>query len=364
MVKAAKRTEVNAYVARFVYPDDIETLADMFEARDMPDFDLILNEQPVDWAMPKSCLVGDVVFFQLGLRSPANLRKAIRQARENGVEGAALQYLIDTIDDVDSRAGSLVAVGRVSDRPFAGSGGPAAHFKGRVFAPISDLTSFDTPVLATGISPLTRLPAFASAGPVTHRMFSSDASYQATLDFIDKTTGLPSWLRRTYVGEAVDPTAPGSWAARIARSNTGWFSEDHLRLGFAGPFAQAISDGRKVDEEVPITDLVGVRKSGIVDYVVRIGRIPVPLEAKLSHTAERDFLRQIRKYTGPALARSERYDHGVVLAIDSSGIYVLVKGQWLGSGNGDPYLPRRDLSLDAIKQLRHELRRLIDDDVG
>lgn len=64
------------------------------------------------------------------------------------------------------------------------------------------------------------------------------------------------------------------------------------------------------------------------------------------------------------MARSERYDHGVVLAIDSSGIYVLVKGQWLGSGNGDPYLPRRDLSLDAIKQLRHELRRLIDDDVG
>lgn len=84
-------------------------------------------------------------------------------------------------------------------------------------------------------------------------------SYQATIAYIGKLTGRSPVLDHTYVGTPVDSTMPGAWAERIARSKAGWFSEDHLRLGFGGPLAREISESRTIDEEVPIVNAVGIR---------------------------------------------------------------------------------------------------------
>ena len=125
-----RRTEVSAYVARFVYPDNLAAIDGMFGRSGMTDFDLMETNDDFTWSMPKSVLTGDIVFFQLGLKSPANLRKAIREADTLGRDDDVVQHLRRSVTDVEECSGSLIAFGRVAGRAVAGTGGADAHFKG------------------------------------------------------------------------------------------------------------------------------------------------------------------------------------------------------------------------------------------
>jgi hypothetical protein len=345
--------EVNAFVARFVFPDNVPAIFAMVEANQVADFQALLEGLDVVWSMPKACLSGDVVFFQLGLRSPQNLRKARLEALRSR-EGEMANYLDLLEPMVQAYAGSLVAAGRVSGHPTHEDPGP--HFGGRIYAPITDVTPLDAPVLVTGGSPLTRFPEYRSHGPVTHRMFSSNEAYQATLGAI-RTAGndLPAFLAQTHVGPPLGDD--GTWLSRVRRSRAGWFSEAHLCAGFAEPLCRLLADQGRFKREVPVRTAAGA--SGVVDYSIEVGGVTVPVEVKLNHTAERDFLSQVRRYTGPGQVGSSFVEHGIVLAIDARGIYVLENGAWTTDAAGEPKLRREDITLDGLAALRSHLSRLV-----
>ena len=345
---------MNVYIARFSLPRSLDELDMMLESDGRTDLQVLLDEEDVAWQMPRSCFTGDVVFFQLGNKAPAQLRHLKRSAQ---IESD--QELVDELTGmettIDRCAGSLVAVGRVGGRPFEDAfDSGRRHFRGRIFAPVTDIAAFRSPVRVVGDSPLTELSAFAPAGPVTHRMFDSDDAYQQTLQAVEaQGNAVPAWAGRSL--EVIAGDDPVVLLGRARDPGAGFFNEAHLRLHLAGPICAALSDEGRVRSEVRVNKLG--RNPGIADYMIWLDGTPVPVEAKLNVTAEHDFLGQVEKYTGPArFGRGERIEHNLVLAIDRAGVYLLRDGSWVDEPEV-PAIQRTSLTASTIERFRHRVLR-------
>ena len=271
-------------------------------------------------------------------------------------------YLRSLAGETSSSAGHLVAVGQATARSHLNRDEEeGAHFAGRVFAPIDDVTPFEYPIRVVSPSDLTRFPVFAPAGPVTHRLFDSDESFQATLEAVSAAGNeLPSFLRDAKLEPPIDPSNATEWMRRIAQSD-GFFSESHLRYAFADPLMRMLSDDGRFATEVAVRGPEG-RRRGVVDYLIWIDGTPVPVEAKVSVPSERDFMRQLAKYTGPATFETrppEKCSHGVVVAVDTLGVYLVLNGRLAGTADESPSLPRRGLTGVSIAALRSQLVELL-----
>jgi hypothetical protein len=350
---------MNVYIARFSLPTSLDDVQEMIDRKERTDLeDVLAGDIDLEWSMPRSCFTRDVVFFQLGMKSPVQLRSLIWQSESVG-EVALTRRLKGLVEPVTDSAGCLIACGRVGGRPFEDVPG-SGHFRGRIFAPIENITPFEHRLRVVG-SDLANIPVFAPAGPVTHRMFTSQDDYDLTRAAIRaRGNRLPRWtgVRLTDFREC----SPMEGLARATASDVGFFSEDHLCLHFAEPFCRAISDDNRVWRQVAVrhtrSELVGRR---VVDFVITVDGVPVPVEAKLNVTAEHDLLKQVRAYTGPLSCRHGSIRHATVIVVDRAGVYLFQRGTWVGAPL-EPALPRERLNTRNLSALRKRISELVAQD--
>ncbi len=346
----------NAYVARFTFNDDPEYWLNLYlDKSSLSDLEWLLSERASEWSMPRSCFPGDIVFFQLavGALRPINrLLTAVGDTREFGRQVRRLKTLAAI---ADRYAGCLVACGKVHGPPEASDEVDYyTHWKGRVYASINPIVAFREPLRVTGDNDFRTMSAFAPAGPVTHRMFGSESDLERTVAAL-KTAGnkLPLWLTSTRIKQAGDDD-PRNLLARLRDLKVGFLSEEHLVLHMAEPICTLIADEGLVRQQATVRP-DRLQSGGVVDLVIKVDGIAVPVEAKLNISAEHDLRKQVRKYTGPArVGKSERIEHGIVVVIDQSGVYLFVNGE-IANG-GEPVLERTALTQAALKKLRQTIK--------
>jgi hypothetical protein len=352
-----------AYVTRFSMPRDWHDLLAMVEKNEpldcFTDLDVLVNGVPTSWSLPKSCLPGDAVLFQLSAKSrtaPRALRRSV--ATDAGpVEVGFVESVLQMVEPLIERyAGCLVAMGRVASRPEWEGPVEGAHFRGQVFAPVEGITAFVEPVAVTGGAALTRHAVFAAAGPVTNRTFDSDEAYQETLRAIERAGNL---VPQSAAGHLEFLGDGDSWMERINRPGLHFFDEAHLSANFVEPLLGILSDsGHRVHRQVGV-EKSGSSRRGVADFVVWVDGKAVPVEVKQNVLADQRLQRQVESFTGPASLATrprEQIDHSVVLVVDSDGAYVYRHGKSL---NNVPGLRREGMRLDDIARLRATISGLL-----
>lgn len=344
-----------AYVTRFTFPDDPEVIADMIgDGEDPTDLEFILLGKDVNWALPKSAMVGHTVWFQFSKRSITNARRALAAARRDGL--SLVEVCVEELMPLIERyAGCVIAVGRVAGPP-ANLGDQGRHFRGRIFAEVDRLYTLPMPVEAVNGAALTSLTAFSPTGPVTNRVFSDDLEYRAALSIIDKAPNrVPAFAKRRITGP-IPVDDPLEWSKAI-RGDVGFVSEAQVEGFLAIPLLREIADPR------PVVRQVGVIKNGksvgTVDAIAWFGGTLLPIEYKLRAETEAALAAQLARYSGPATIRwteEANTHHPYVLVIDNDGAQLYRAGK---ASAGGPRLKRKDFSLGRLRQFREDLRSVL-----
>lgn len=357
---------MRAYVTRFALPSEPSEVHRMFDMHGEPrtDLDTLLRGEDVNWSLPNSVMGNDVVFFQYTSSSKQNL-KTLRAAAMAEGDVEVLAYLDEATQRIESSIGRLVAVGKVMGDALRNDDLEGAHFRQRLFAPISQISPFRKPLSIKSPSPLCRLPEFMPGGSLSNRAFVSDENYQRILSALQgEGNSLPPIIDATHIRPTLNgaPLSQENWMEYATAEDAGFFLEAHMRGTFVDYLLRELSDDRKLHDEVL------VQKSGMptsyVDNAIRIGGKLVPVESKLNARSERDLLGQIRKYTRPdeLIARDSRrlgsVEHDVVVLVDRDGVYILIGAAFHDCDLTRPLLQRTKIDRLSIGLLRATIARL------
>lgn len=312
------------------------------------------------WSLPASSMAGHPVWFQVTASSIKQGKACLGEARTRGTKGEVrdLERLQRVIE---AHAGRVISVGRITGSAVAGRG-VDKHFRGRIFAPVADLTVLSHPVPADARSDLSELSPFAhAAAQRTNRLVGSDEEYERMLAIVEQAGNrIPKWAR-------VRINASDDWVEVANETGANWIDEDQLKGQFGIPLARELSDNRRVITEVRAQpDRVKKRSRCMVDGLIQVGGVPLPVEYKLSRRAESDLAGQLVQYAGPGVfdkkgkrtTRSWRTEHPYVLVIDGEGMFVYSGGEPAG-GVKSPLLRRGKINNQSILEARECLESLL-----
>ncbi len=355
---------MNAYVTRLAFPGSLEALNRMLDNNQgRTDLDVVLAEEPLHWSLPRSVFSNDIVFFQCTLTSRSNFESVLTEAGASR-DRRAKDYLLRSKDIVWQSSGKLIAVGRIEARAVLAEEQAGAHFRQRTFAPVGRVHRFKSPLEVVAPSRLAVNLEFCSGGNLSNRAFGTNRSFQQVIRaLVAGGNKLPGFLRGARVRpvNGGEPLNAGNWIDYVKSGDAGFLLEAHLRLNFSDFLLRAVSSRGRLHEEVRVE--TGGGQVAVVDNVILVGTELVPVEIKLNIEAEPDFLGQIRKYTRATLqAKNGRelghVNHGVVLSVDSRGVYLLKDAKFWKCGPNRPWLSRADLSVNSLRRLAAALRQL------
>lgn len=296
------------------------------------------------WSVLKSAMTGHPLWFQVTGNSVAHAQEALDEATRRGSKQEVL-HLRQLQEPIEAHAGQLVAVGRITGSTVLGRG-VDDHFRGRAFAPVSDLTPLRHPVPTGAGHPLNDLSPFAAAAAQrTNRLVASDAEYRDMLSIVESAGNqIPQWAK-VKIDMAKD------WMDVANDVGAGFVDETRLAGQFGIPLLRALSDNGRVAEQVHVQpDSIKKRTRWKVDAVVTVGGSPLPVEFKLSKEAEPDLAAQLDQYTGPAELSKKtakritkwRTEHPYVLVVDGEGAFLF------RSSKLDPSVPQPLLKRGGI----------------
>jgi hypothetical protein len=347
------------HVTRSKFPDRLEDYLEQIENDKMTNFEMLLKGRSFyGWSLPKSAMENHPVWFQVTATSNQNALKLLKEAEAAGNK-TAVRRIKALLPEIERCAGSVVAVGRVTGRPFRST--PVdSHFMQAFYAPVGDVTPLDVPVLTTSGSQLSSLAVFAhSAAQKTNRLVGGNEQYNKMLADIRKAGNtIPDWATGLDLS-----VAKGDWMAVANDLECSWIQESQLAEQFAIPLCRELADSRRVYREVIIRpDTVSGRGRNRADALFVIDETPLPVEFKLDRTLETDLKKQLLQYTGPAVAihkmktrqKSWRTEHSFVLVIDRRSVDLYENGELL-VGKEAVGLRCGEISKKSIKKFKEQL---------
>jgi hypothetical protein len=309
------------------------------------------------WSLPVTSMTGHPVWFQITKTSYTSACGLLRDAESDGDEELAAE-IRNLLPELERWSGSLVAVGRVHGAVHRST--PVdSHFRGRIFAPVVDITPLTAPVPTTMGSKLSAVSAFAhTASQRTNRLIGGNTEYALMLREVRRAgNAVPPWAE-------VDINAVhGDWLTIANDVQCSWLSESQLADQFAIPLCREMADRRRVNVEVNIRPDAVARKVGwAVDALIEIDGTPLPVEFKLDRRGEADLRAQLLQYTGPSAAEKStgarvkrwRVDHPFVLVVDRVSADLYENGE-RASGHKAAQLLRGQVTHESIAELRSTL---------
>ena len=319
------------------------------------------------WSASKQNLVGGVLFFYIGDQRPKlNVNRCLREA----VDGNAFHTYTDAIRAdkvfVEKYARTLFGMAPVTGIATYGQG---TGFRGRVFADIDSekFHIFENPLsydfmVAHGQ---------ATYGSTVITLPGSTPDFYRTE--LRKHNNLPEWFLKLTFGDNqipyIDATnwldvVPGLPSLFLTPEETS-SPEQKVCYYFVNHLAQAIQDSGETYQEQNATYRDG-RMTGRADYFLKMHGTWIPLEAKITINAERDFAGQLGQYLNLSHFTS-RVDHkhihvgnhGVCIAADQYGVYLTKNGQFVGCAADAPRWERAKLTKQSIQEIRQAVAALL-----
>ncbi len=352
---------VQSYVSNMSTVDSLEEL-EYYEGITLPEN--LMGSSENEWTAPKWAKAGDVVFFMhtktarsrlTALRSELNLKKnTMSQADYN-----SLMAYIDHALDIHSRyGGKIFAVGRVSGapeyvQPDSFTDG-LFHWKSRNYSEIDNIKVLDKPI---DISEFREYIYISRGGSVTPLF---DNEFDRLRKDISRNNQLPA-----YVTNAVARPVPlrkinrYNWLEVANDYRRCFILEHQFRKFYVDYFVKSIGDRKKyyVECRCQRSDI----NDSFMDYVMLFDGKYLPVEVKLSVSAEPNIVGQVSKYVfnsqvylntdGKSVSGND-FHPGKVLIIDTESLYMFD----MTSGTVD-----KIYDLDNIRRLQdlEKVKRII-----
>lgn len=141
-----------AFITNFQSPVELDDLIDRYERGKITNLDMILGHKnfiPVEWAADKDAAVGDTVYFMCAKTSADHMGHLCAVLRSMDLVGTDLYaFALTQRSAYREYAGSIVAVGRVADKPFQTdvSGWESPYWRSPWYAKIEEIELLDKPV--------------------------------------------------------------------------------------------------------------------------------------------------------------------------------------------------------------------------
>ncbi len=366
------RRNVQACITAVTFPETPEQLFDMIEknadmSKSLTDIDTLLsNSTDIAWTAPRWMTCGDLLFFYHTKSARANLRRLRKE-----IEASAPDYddLIPAVERGEEQAEefsqTIFACGVVvKPSEFqAPNARDEPHFKSTIFAPLGKIHLFKHPLPA---SEFTKEITLSTGGTLTPLHGNTLTSLKTMLA---RKNRLPTFISEAQPGTAnFRNVSAKTWLEILTRPGCAFIDEGQLRAYLLDYLLAGVKDPRtQVHAECECT--CSGKRTGIVDYFVRISGTWVPVEAKLNIRAESNLPRQLKKYVevdsfiphrGPSRGRKiAASPQNLVLVFDQWGGYLFSKGKLITGPNTAPLWPRENLTKNSASDIRRRLEELL-----
>jgi hypothetical protein len=340
------------------------------------------SDYTTEWTAPSWFMENDVIFFYHSVRAAKWSRMVQKQlistvtAYENNIDKRfmkrkrpwkhrlyqwSLQVIKRAIEQADEYSGTIFATGRGSGNTECYGNGDN-YWKSRFYAPISGLTVFERPLPLKEFEDVVRI----SQSTIT-------PLYQTGLNRIREKLSEHNRLP-SFVADAVIPEfgfkniSSQNWREVISKTSSRFLSEIQVREYFVDRLLEEIKDSR-TSVLLECRCFRNNTLTGIVDYMACIGGWHIPIEAKINIYSEADIASQLARYAHvnsfvPTVGIRKGISvkttpHGVVLAVDSSGVFLWNTDDNTHTSLQTPRWRRGDLPNIDFESIRHEIVALL-----
>lgn len=341
---------VQAFITNISFPTSLEEL---YEYVHLMDVEKVLGcdyANPVDedgylqfedtqkyesrytsWTAPKWSKKGDIVFFMHAKYARVAIQRlktallANREQYTNDGFWVMMNALIRAKKLHDTYGGKIFAIGRVcgSTEYYRYPNPDNYHFKSTIFAPIDSVFLLENPIDLSEFDSKIFLSRQSSITPV----FGDDFKFVKEL-ILKKNTIVEKYLQESYAEPMpLHDLNDENWLCIVNVHRRSFFLEEQFRTFYVDRFLKFFGDTKSFFREC------GCIKTGKtatrVDNVVKFHGRYLPVEVKLSVSAEKDIISQLSTYCDLSqlqLNKDKAIESGFysqnVLVIDTDHIYI------------------------------------------
>ena len=293
---------VQSYISNVSFPTTLDEVYDFARSFNLEtllgcDFDRMefdYEKRINSWTAPKWCKKGDIVFFmhaKTAFQKITGLRKQLLSERSNYTNDEfwlMMNALIRAKKLYNIYGGKIFAIGRISGEVEYDPSDVEYHWKSNIYAPIDSIFLLETPI---DISEFNQKIIISRQSSITP-LFGED-----------------------------------NWIEIVNRYRRSFFLETQFRTFYVNRLLKYLGDLKTIYKECPCKKKRS--KTTFVDNVIKLNDKYLPVEIKLSVSAERDIFAQLESYCGldTLILDGKRDVHenvwsSNVLVIDTENVYI------------------------------------------
>ena len=326
---------VQAYISNISFPDSLDEVYDYAHFFNM---EAILSggdcgeyeDRETSWTAPKWCKKGDIVFFMHAKYASGKISKlknellSNRKGYSNSVFWTIMNALIRAKKIHDIYGGKIFAIGKISGKPaYEKIDNENLHWRSNIYAPIDDIFLLENLIDISELSAEIKVSRQGSITPVFGEKFN----------FLKKLVVKKNGIVEKYFIDSVAEPMPlhrlndDNWLKIVNCHRRDFFLEAQFRAFYVDRFLKVLGDTKTFYKEC------GCKKENksktFVDNVIKINGKYLPVESKLSVSAEKDINSQLASYcnlkwlrlTADKVVTDNIYNDNV-LVIDTDKIYM------------------------------------------
>ena len=328
---------VQSYISNVSFPTTLDEVYDFARSFNLEtllgcDFDRMefdYEKRTNLWTAPKWCKKGDIVFFmhaKTAFQKIARLRKQLLSERSNYTNDEfwlMMNALIRAKKLYNIYGGKIFAIGRISGEVEYDPSDVEYHWKSNIYAPIDSIFLLETPI---DISEFNQKIIISRQSSITP-LFGEDFEFVKNL-ILSKNTVVEDYLLNSIAEPMpLSKISDDNWIEIVNRYRRSFFLETQFRTFYVNRLLKYLGDLKTIYKECPCKKKRS--KTTFVDNVIKLNDKYLPVEIKLSVSAERDISAQLESYCGldTLILDGKRDVHenvcsSNVLVIDTENVYI------------------------------------------
>ncbi len=328
--------EVQSMILNLSFPQSLEEVRELTKEGKELFIDSLLNcADQYSWTAPKWMKAGDIVFFMYSKTSLQTIRRLKREMKQDLESYDADTYravweLLDRGEELYKTYGrKIFVVAQIDGKPFYEEkvSEDKVHWRTRVYAYIRKPQVLSSPIDLSEFNSFITLSCGGSITPVYAQRFEElkalVKSRNEIPDYLEESVAMPI----PFVD--IDDS---NWLEITSQYRRNFMYEEQFRCYYVDHFLRIFGDRRRR----PYKECQCIKKGkhpSYVDNVVLLEGMYLPVEIKLSISAEQDLNGQVRKYchldtmilankgTSP-IAPKDSVITDSVMVMDTAGVYL------------------------------------------
>ena len=327
---------VQAFINNISFPtnlDGLEQFAELFDIERILGLDYFAaDKRYAEFTAPKWRKKGDIVFFMHSKTANARISAlkteliSKRRDLENEYFWSLMNSLFRAKQLHKSYGGKIFAVGRVSGKLIydnESNNNNFNHWKGRIYAPIDSIFLLQNPIDISDSNSFIKVSRQSGITPVIGEEFDR------LKDIILKKNHI---VEHYFENSKADPVPlkdidDSNWIDIGYKYRRSFFLEEQFREYYVNWLLKCLGDKKTVYRECSC--FKGDKPITFVDNIIVFNSKYLPVEVKLSVSAEKDILSQLRQYCNLNKVKLDKktevtsniYDKNV-LVIDTEKVYL------------------------------------------